>query len=50
MLGAVDPRWLVKEIRSMQKDELDDVFTSDLLPLGRVWSCICVGKDKCCTQ
>ena len=41
---------LAKDIRSMERVELNKVFRSDLLPLGKKWSCICVGKAMCCTQ
>ena len=32
------------------KNELNSEFRSDLLPLGIKSSCICVGKEVCCTQ
>ena len=47
---AVAPPWLAKEIRSMQKDELNKAFRSDLLPLGIKWFCICAKKEMCYTQ
>ena len=34
----------------MQKEELNKVFGSDLLPLEIKWSCIGAGKEKCYTQ
>ena len=43
------PGWR-RKTRSVQKDELNKVFRPDLLSLGIKWSCICVGKEMCCTQ
>ena len=47
---VVAPLWLAKEICSMQEDDLNKAFRSDLLPLEVKWSCIGAGKDMWFTQ
>ena len=46
---SVAPPRLAKEIRSMHLS-LIKVLRSDLLPLEIKRSCICAGKEMCCTQ
>ena len=47
---AVAFPWLAKEIRPKRKEELNNVFGSDLLPLEVKWACICARKELRFTQ